>query len=104
MSEAKIAAAENRFASNVTAADPAKDGFLVIAHDIQGLTATQLTGFMLKTIQEKGFRGVTVGECLGDPKENWYRGDRGEPARTQDSSSKASANSGRSPSGVPHFH
>ncbi|KAF2431388.1 chitin deacetylase, partial [Tothia fuscella] len=46
---------------------------LVIGHDIQENTAKKLTEFMLKTIKENGLRAVTVGECLGDPMENWYR-------------------------------
>lgn len=96
MSEVKLAAAQNRFAGNVTVADPTKDDFLVIAHDIQELTATRLTAFMLKTMQDKGFRGVTVGECLNDPRENWYRGDSNEPVRAESSSGK---NPGRSPTG-----
>lgn len=32
---------------------------------------------MLKAIKEKGYKAVTVGECLGDAKENWYRVDGG---------------------------
>jgi hypothetical protein len=32
---------------------------------------------MLQTLQAKGYRAVTVGECLGDPEANWYRSDSG---------------------------
>jgi hypothetical protein len=32
---------------------------------------------MLKTITTLGYKGVTVGECLGDPVANWYRTDGG---------------------------
>jgi hypothetical protein len=32
---------------------------------------------MLQTLQAKGYRAVTVGECLGDPEENWYRSSSG---------------------------
>ncbi|KAI5793653.1 hypothetical protein FPQ18DRAFT_258413 [Pyronema domesticum] len=72
----KIKGAADIFVGNITKADPKKDKFLAIAHDIQELTATELTASMLKAIKEKGFRGVTVGECLGDAPENWYRGER----------------------------
>lgn len=62
------------FAANLT------DGRqLVIGHDTEKSTATTLTEFMLKTISEKGLKAVTVGECLGDPMENWYRTSSGKP-------------------------
>ncbi len=48
------------------------DSFLVIAHDIYEQTVYNLTDFMLDTLLSKGYRPVTVGECLGDPVENWY--------------------------------
>ncbi|KAH7400961.1 hypothetical protein DE146DRAFT_781783 [Phaeosphaeria sp. MPI-PUGE-AT-0046c] len=54
-----------------TAAGGAK--WLDIQHDIHEQTANNLTEFMLKTITDLGYRGVTVGECLGDDKANWYR-------------------------------
>ena len=28
---------------------------------------------MLETMTKKGYKMVTLGECLGEPKENWYR-------------------------------
>ncbi len=28
---------------------------------------------MMQTIRAHGLRAVTVGECLGDPRENWYK-------------------------------
>jgi hypothetical protein len=54
-----------------TAAAGAK--WLDIQHDIHEQTANNLTEFMLKTITDLGYKGVTVGECLGDPVANWYR-------------------------------
>jgi len=54
-----------------TAAGGAK--WLDIQHDIHEQTANNLTEFMLKTITDLGYKGVTVGECLGDPVANWYR-------------------------------
>jgi hypothetical protein len=47
--------------------------WLVIGHDIIEDTVKVMTEFMLKTLTGKGFRAVSVGECLGDPQENWYR-------------------------------
>lgn len=54
------------------------DGFngtaskIVLSHDIQKETVAELAEYMLKGVKAKGFKTVTVGECLGDPKENWY--------------------------------
>lgn len=47
---------------------------LSISHDIIGPTTTELVPFMLQTLDKAGYRAVTVGECLGDDMENWYRG------------------------------
>ena len=69
--------AVNIFDNAIAAKTPATDDFLVIAHDIHQTTAEVLVEHMLKAIKEKGYRAVTVGECLGDAKENWYRVDVG---------------------------
>ncbi|KAL7628272.1 hypothetical protein AAE478_002471 [Parahypoxylon ruwenzoriense] len=52
---------------------PDSDDALVIAHDIHEQTVHNLTEYMLQGIQSRGYRAVTVGECLGDPVSNWYR-------------------------------
>jgi hypothetical protein len=65
--------AKDNFANAVNPSDPSADAWLSIAHDIHEQTALNLTQYMLETLQEKGYRAVTVGECLGDPKANWYR-------------------------------
>ncbi|OTA80188.1 carbohydrate esterase family 4 protein [Hypoxylon sp. CO27-5] len=52
---------------------PNTDDALVISHDIHEQTVHNLTEYMLKGIQSRGYRAVTVGECLGDPVSNWYR-------------------------------
>lgn len=47
---------------------------LVLAHDVHEQTVRNLTRFMLDTMREQGVGGsITVGECLQDPVENWYR-------------------------------
>ncbi|KAG4435749.1 hypothetical protein IFR05_008763 [Cadophora sp. M221] len=56
---------------------PSTDDFLVIGHDIHNQTANVLVEYMLQGLQSKGYKAVTVGECLGDPKSNWYRTDTG---------------------------
>lgn len=45
---------------------------IVLAHDIQEQTVLELAEYMLKKVQEEGLKFATVGECLGDAKENWY--------------------------------
>ncbi|PVH87234.1 carbohydrate esterase family 4 protein [Cadophora sp. DSE1049] len=56
---------------------PSTDEFLVIGHDIHNQTANVLVEYMLQGLQREGYKAVTVGECLGDPKSNWYRTDTG---------------------------
>ncbi|KAK3691985.1 carbohydrate esterase family 4 protein [Podospora appendiculata] len=62
--------AMRRFSQAVDAGQPGSS-FLVLSHDVQEQTAKTLTPFMLQKIHEHGYRAVTVGECLGDPPENW---------------------------------
>jgi len=52
---------------------PATDSVLQIEHDNIYQTVYNLTEYILKSLDSSGFKTVTVGECLGDPKENWYR-------------------------------
>ncbi|RPA97611.1 glycoside hydrolase/deacetylase [Choiromyces venosus 120613-1] len=46
---------------------------LVLAHDVHPTTVYTLAEHMIVESQNRGLRLVTVGECLGDPSENWYR-------------------------------
>lgn len=55
------------------AGSPAEGAHIVLSHDVYAQTAETLVPFMLETLAGRGFRMVTVGECLGDPPENWYR-------------------------------
>ncbi|KIH92997.1 hypothetical protein SPBR_02612 [Sporothrix brasiliensis 5110] len=54
-------------------ATPARSQYLMIEHDIHYQTVYNLTDYVLTSLFARGWRSVTVGECLGDPKENWYR-------------------------------
>ncbi|KAJ6444658.1 polysaccharide deacetylase [Purpureocillium lavendulum] len=49
------------------------NSYIVLAHDTHEQTVVSLTDYMVKTAKDRGYQLVTVGECLGDPKENWYR-------------------------------
>ncbi|KAF1974968.1 glycoside hydrolase/deacetylase [Bimuria novae-zelandiae CBS 107.79] len=65
--------AKDKFSAYFQNDDVTTDKFLSIEHDIHEQTAHNLTEYMPKIIQDKGYRGVTVGKCLGDPVKNWYR-------------------------------
>jgi peptidoglycan/xylan/chitin deacetylase (PgdA/CDA1 family) len=67
-----IAVSMDIFASTLVGS-PADSAYIVLSHDVYNQTREALVPFMLETIVERGFRMVTVGECLGDPVKNWYR-------------------------------
>ncbi|KAH6645405.1 carbohydrate esterase family 4 protein [Truncatella angustata] len=48
-------------------------GSLALCHDKIMHTATKLVHHMIWELQRRGLKGVTIGECLGDPEANWYR-------------------------------
>ncbi|KAK1959974.1 polysaccharide deacetylase [Colletotrichum sublineola] len=56
------------------AKSPCNSSYLHIEHDIHEQIATTLTNHMLDGVVANGWNAVTVGTCLGDPPENWYRG------------------------------
>lgn len=47
--------------------------FLSIQHDIGQQSVANFSSYYFDLINTKGWRGVTVGECLGDSEVNWYR-------------------------------
>ena len=63
---------KDRFSSGVSTGSDDND-YIVLAHDVHHQTVVNLTSFMVDTARQRGYKLVTVGECLGDPKENWYR-------------------------------
>lgn len=70
-SESTIQISKNTFADALQS-DPNSHQFIELSHDVHEQTAYNLTEFMLQTLLERGYRAVTVGECLGDPPSNWY--------------------------------
>ncbi|KAJ5055454.1 vi polysaccharide biosynthesis protein vipA/tviB [Bipolaris maydis] len=50
-----------------------KKAWLNVAHDTQNRTVYTFTQFMINKAREYGYELVTVGECMNDPEENWYR-------------------------------
>lgn len=61
----------------VDGSDPCEDSYLEIEHDIHYQTVYNLTDYILDSLFNNGYRAVTVGQCLGDPPENWYRAGTG---------------------------
>lgn len=72
--------AKDRVDAALTGADSKAEDFLAIAHDIHFQTVYNLTAHFLDLMVKKGFKGVTMGECLGDPESNWYRTPSSRPA------------------------
>ncbi|KAI5837116.1 hypothetical protein DFP73DRAFT_487785, partial [Morchella snyderi] len=68
-----IVNAQNRYKSALDGGNSASSSFLSIAHDIHEQTAHTLTKYMLEYGASKGYRFVTLGECLGDAQANWYK-------------------------------
>ncbi|KAH7380580.1 hypothetical protein BKA66DRAFT_419705 [Pyrenochaeta sp. MPI-SDFR-AT-0127] len=81
----QIQNSKNWFKGNITQGGATAAGgakWLEIAHDIHEQTANNLTEYMLSTLTTLGYKGVTVGECLGDPVSNWYRAASGAGTAT----------------------
>jgi peptidoglycan/xylan/chitin deacetylase (PgdA/CDA1 family) len=47
-------------------------GTISLEHDVHQFTVQSLLPLLISELQSRGLRGVTVGECLGDPSSNWY--------------------------------
>ncbi|CVL04543.1 probable chitin binding protein [Fusarium mangiferae] len=67
----KIQTSKNTFSKGVSTNAKA-NAYIELSHDVQEQTAYNLTAFMIKTIKDRGYKAVPVGECLGDARENWY--------------------------------
>lgn len=67
-----IQTSKDRFSSGVSK-DATTHSYIELSHDIHEQTVTNLTAYMINTLRARGYRPVTVGECLGDPPANWYR-------------------------------
>lgn len=91
----QIQKSKDWFTGNVTngGATAQNSSSLTISHDVFEQTANNLTEHMLSTLTRLGYKAVTVGECLGDPEENWYRQFGDSPDRKSNSSSTVSASS-----------
>lgn len=70
------------FDDALSSGSPHTKSWLVISHDVHEQTVHNLTEHMLQTITRLGYRPVTLGDCLRDPRDNWYRKDDNWPGRT----------------------
>ncbi|KAF4447836.1 bifunctional xylanase deacetylase [Fusarium albosuccineum] len=68
-----IDTSKNIWDNAIEGKDPERNKWLHIEHDPVYQTVYNLTEYMLQSLVRNDFKAVTVGECLGDPKENWYR-------------------------------
>ncbi|KAK1985377.1 hypothetical protein LZ30DRAFT_779082 [Colletotrichum cereale] len=75
-------------------------GSIALAHDVHENTAEYLVPEFLRIIKEKNLRAVTVGECLGDPKANWYKTKRTSTPTATASKIVISITSTATPTGV----
>jgi peptidoglycan/xylan/chitin deacetylase (PgdA/CDA1 family) len=93
----------NRFKGFLTAegTSPDKNQWLTISHDIVNMTAYNLTEFMLRTLTDQGYKAVTIGECMNDPVENWYRSSDGSSGSKTGSKVSPSSSSSSSASTQP---
>lgn len=79
------------FDHQVLQGDPLTKSWLVIAHDAHEQTVHNLTEYMLKSIKRLGYRAITVGDCLRDPRPLWYRKDTRMPTQKEKPKKPASA-------------
>ncbi|KAK6839169.1 hypothetical protein PG989_016528 [Apiospora arundinis] len=61
------------FSSALSGADPKTASFISLEHDIHERTVNELAQYLIDTARGLGYQLVTMGACLGDPVENWYR-------------------------------
>ncbi|KAK4647827.1 uncharacterized protein QC761_104780 [Podospora bellae-mahoneyi] len=79
--QGNIPNSQNIFNSAVST-NAAANKYIALAHDVHQATVQQLTLGLIQTAKNRGYRLVTVGECLGDAPVNWYRDATTGNART----------------------
>jgi hypothetical protein len=71
----------NIWDETVPGTDPTTNNFLLIEHDIHYETVYTLVDYFIQSLQDNGYKAVTVGQCLGDSNLNWYRAGTGTVPR-----------------------
>jgi hypothetical protein len=81
--ETLIEMSKNNFTVKMEKVTPSDVKYIALDHDTHYQTTHNLTTFMLEYLRSMNFsKSVTVGECMGDPPENWYRKAGGAPNAT----------------------
>ncbi|KAI1824409.1 carbohydrate-binding module family 18 [Xylaria intraflava] len=79
----QIQVSKNIWDQAVDGTNPCQTDYLQIEHDIRYQTVYNLTDYVLASLFNHGYTAVTVGQCLGDPPQNWYRaGSKAVPSYT----------------------
>lgn len=65
--------AENQFLSHFATGNPSNLSALPVMHETHKRTVHEFTQWAIDLAHEKGYKLARVGECMGDPEENWYR-------------------------------
>ena len=68
---------------------------LTICHDVHAQTVYNLTAHMLRRISAAGYRPITLGDCLQDPRANWYRSRQRSASRVIETNSTEFASPAR---------
>jgi hypothetical protein len=72
--EGNYTSTKEHFLGKITTTNAANiKAWLGLAHDTHEHTVHDYTQFMIDKAREHGYKLVTVGECLNDAKQNWYR-------------------------------
>lgn len=61
------------FTNALSTTSAASGRWIVLSHEVHQTTVNTLVGFMIDQARARGYRLVTLGECMGDPQANWYR-------------------------------
>lgn len=89
----------------VSSALESMDSAIVLAHDIHEPTVFSLASFMIDTAEQQGFELVTLGACMNDPPQNWYRDpETGGPWREGSNDKRDATQSFRLNGGVAGEH
>ncbi|KAK9413935.1 putative NodB-like protein [Seiridium unicorne] len=70
--EHDYAQSRNIFSTMLDSYSPSTASFIVLVHDIHPETVETFTQYMIDEARAYGYKLVTLGECLGDAKANWY--------------------------------
>ncbi|KAL5452676.1 hypothetical protein PMIN06_005861 [Paraphaeosphaeria minitans] len=74
----KIEISKEKFLASMRQTNSRDANYIFLMHDTHYQSSWNLTSYMLDYFELFNFsRSVTVGECMGDPPENWYRADGG---------------------------